>query len=43
MGYRVRKSKNKHKLPTKDGVIADMFEEWFLVFKDPHLQTKSKA
>lgn len=39
----LRAKKINNKLPTKDGVISDMFEEWFLVFKEPHLQTKSKA
>lgn len=26
-----------------DGLITDMFEQWYLVFKEPHLETKSKT
>ncbi|MBZ5971639.1 site-specific integrase [Leuconostoc gasicomitatum] len=27
----------------KDGLITEMFEQWYLVFKEPHLETRSKT
>lgn len=39
----IESQRNNRTLPTKDGIISEMFEEWYLVFKEPQLQTHSKA
>lgn len=39
----IESQRNNSTLPTKDGIISEMFEEWYLVFKEPQLQTHSKA
>ncbi|MEX0380868.1 tyrosine-type recombinase/integrase [Leuconostoc sp. MS02] len=30
-------------LSQSNGLIIDMFEEWYLIFKEPHLETRSKT
>jgi len=53
-GFRTKTDANKWAIETesqkinntlikKDGVIADMFDEWYMIFKEPQLETKSKA
>ncbi|WP_288946115.1 site-specific integrase [uncultured Leuconostoc sp.] len=39
----IESQRNNSTLATKDGIISEMFEEWYLVFKEPQLQTHSKA
>ena len=39
----VENQKINHELSKKDGIIADMFDEWYEIFKEPQLETKSKA
>ncbi len=31
----IESQRNNSTLPTKDGIISEMFKEWYLVFKEP--------
>ncbi|MBZ5980080.1 site-specific integrase [Leuconostoc gasicomitatum] len=39
----IENQKINNVLTTKDGIIADMFNDWYQVFKEPQLETKSKT
>lgn len=39
----IENQKINNQLTKKDGIIGDMFDEWYAVFKEPQLETKSKA
>ena len=39
----IENQKINNQLTKNDGIIGDMFDEWYAVFKEPQLETKSKA
>jgi len=39
----IEDKKLNNQLKMNDGIFADMFDEWYRIFKQPQLETKSKA
>ncbi|MCP1276271.1 site-specific integrase [Leuconostoc citreum] len=39
----IEHQKNNDILVKKDGLITEMFYDWYIVFKEPHLETRSKT